>query len=282
MQDDPTLPWIDAFAGIGGWHLALKKRGRTSLSIENWAHARRTLVANHIPVLWDDITTFTLDGLRVGGLAGSPPCQPWSQANGDARGLNDDRGKLVHRFLDLVFLLRPRVVCAELTPRAQWVFEEVADELRTEGYSADVRKIDAAHYGLGQARRRVLLAARLDGEVCWPAPTHLDRPVTLARVLKHRDDLPEWAQTRPSTTVVGTFKPEVLAAPGWRKPGDRPRQHTPDSAVASLEERLLLQGFPRGWKVTGPASARDLQVGNALPPLLAGVALDAVGINSAA
>ena len=278
VKVDPTLPWIDAFAGIGGWHLALRKRGITSMSIENWSHARRTLVANHIPVLWDNITTFPLDGVRVGGFVGSPPCQPWSQANGDAQGIDDARGKLVHTFLDLALRLRPRVICAELTPRAQWVFEEVAEALRAEGYNADVRKIDAAHYGLGQARRRVLLAARLDGEVCWPEPTHLDHPVTMAKVLKHRSDLPEWAQNRASTTVVGTFKPEVMAAPGWRKPGDKPRQHTPNSVVTSLEERLLLQGFPKDWKVTGPQSAQDLQVGNALPPLLAGVALAAVGL----
>jgi hypothetical protein len=43
--------------------------------------------------------------------------------------------------------------------------------------------------------------------------------------------------------------------------------------VTSIEERLRIQGFPEGWKVAGPPTAQGLQVGNAIPPTLARVAL---------
>lgn len=43
-------------------------------------------------------------------------------------------------------------------------------------------------------------------------------------------------------------------------------------AVALRERRLR---DPEGWHTSGPATARGLQVGNAIPPTLARVALDA-------
>jgi DNA (cytosine-5)-methyltransferase 1 len=94
--------------------------------------------------------------------------------------------------------------------------------------------------------------------------------------LPKRLDLPDWCALRPSTTVVWSFRPEMQAAPGWRKPGDPPRQNTPESVKLSLSERLVLQGFPPDFPVQGPRTARDLQVGNAIPPRLAKAAVEAV------
>lgn len=75
----------------------------------------------------------------------------------------------------------------------------------------------------------------------------------------------DWCYSRPSTTVVGSFRPEVQAAPGYRRAGDPPRQGTPGSVVTTHEERLILQDFPRDWIVVGSPASRDLQVGNSVP-----------------
>jgi len=82
----------------------------------------------------------------------------------------------------------------------------------------------------------------------------------------HFDDTRHlWPMTRPGVTVVGSFRPEVQAAPGYRVKGDPPRQGTPGSVVCTLEERLVLQDFPRDWIVCGAQDKRDLQVGNSVP-----------------
>ena len=172
------------------------------------------------------------------------------------------------------------------------MFDHLLERLRAAGYSADSRVVNAADYGDGQARKRRLLAARLDGlPIVWPVPTHADtrttagrvdvssgrrKPwVTLAETLPDREDLPSWAHAHPSTTIVGSFRPECVAPPTYRKPGDGPRQSQPGTVETTVEERLRIQGFPAGWQTAGPLTARGLQVGNAIPPTLARVALSA-------
>lgn len=55
---------------------------------------------------------------------------------------------------------------------------------------------------------------------------------------------PEWAYNRPATTIVGSFRPDVVAAPGYRRAGDGPRQNAPGSVTITQEEAALLQSYP--------------------------------------
>ena len=85
-----------------------------------------------------------------------------------------------------------------------------------------------------------------------------------------------WPFERPATTVVGSFSPDVIAAPGYRSTGDGPRQKAPGSVSVSVSEVLVLQSFPATYPLQGPRSAQFLQVGNAMPPRLAAHAFAAV------
>lgn len=85
----------------------------------------------------------------------------------------------------------------------------------------------------------------------------------------------DWVFDRPAPTVVGSFRPDVAAKPGWRKPGDGPRQNTRGSVSTTLEERLILQGLPKDWVVCGSEAKRDLQVGNSCPTPLLEAIIDA-------
>jgi len=77
-----------------------------------------------------------------------------------------------------------------------------------------------------------------------------------------------WAYTRPSPTIVGSFAPDVVAAPGYRKPGDPPRQKTPGSIRVTVEEAAILQSFRPDYPWQGAQGKKFQQVGNAVPPLL--------------
>lgn len=79
--------------------------------------------------------------------------------------------------------------------------------------------------------------------------------------------LPEWAFNRPSTTIVGTFKPEVVAAPGYRTTISR--QNAPNSVRVTVQEAGLLQSFPVDHPWQGARGKQFLQCGNAVPPGLA-------------
>lgn len=273
---------VDVCAGIGGWDLALARRGLSSSGVELAKHPRATRELNGLATCWDDVETLAAAPAAVPaprlGLVGSPPCQPFSQANGAALGLADPRASVGLAIATLAEAWRPAFVCLEQVRRAAPLFDLIAERLRALGYTVDSRVVSAADHGLPQDRKRLLLAARLDGApIAWPAPSHAGRHVTLAAALPDRE-LPAWAHRRPAPTVVGSFCPEVLAEPRYRGPGDVPRQKDPNGVVVDESERLLLQGFPEGWRLAGGKTARGLQLGNAVPPLLAGVALDAAGV----
>lgn len=75
-----------------------------------------------------------------------------------------------------------------------------------------------------------------------------------------------WVHRRPSPTIVGSFSPDVVAAPGYRKAGDGPRQKQPGSVRIALEEAAILQGFPADYPWQGSRTSRFLQCGNAVCP----------------
>lgn len=80
-------------------------------------------------------------------------------------------------------------------------------------------------------------------------------------------ELPEWTFNRPSTTIVGSFKPEIVAAPGYRTTVSR--QNAPDSVRVTVQEAGVLQSFPADHPWQGARGKQFLQVGNAVPPGLA-------------
>lgn len=75
----------------------------------------------------------------------------------------------------------------------------------------------------------------------------------------------QWVHERPATTVVGSFCPDVIAGPGYRKAGDGPRQNAPGSVKVTPEEAAILQDFPSDWKFAGSKSSVFRQIGNACP-----------------
>lgn len=103
-----------------------------------------------------------------------------------------------------------------------------------------------------------------------PAPTvtsKVDRNLWIPTPAVRGDT--SWVERRPSPTIVGSFAPDVVAAPGWRKPGDGPRQKAPGSVRVTIKEASVLQGFRADHPWKGSRSAQFLQCGNAVPPPLA-------------
>lgn len=76
-----------------------------------------------------------------------------------------------------------------------------------------------------------------------------------------------WTAERPATTIVGSFRPEVVAAPGYRTSVSR--QNAEGSVRVSVEEAACLQSFPAGFPWQGSRTKQYQQIGNAIPPLLA-------------
>lgn len=92
-----------------------------------------------------------------------------------------------------------------------------------------------------------------------------------------------WCYDRPATTVVGSYCPDVIAAPGYRT--ETSRQNAEGSVRVTVQEAGVLQSFPADYPWQGSRTKQFQQVGNAIPPLLAAHVLSALTgarINAAA
>jgi DNA (cytosine-5)-methyltransferase 1 len=96
----------------------------------------------------------------------------------------------------------------------------------------------------------------------------------IAKLNERWTNRPDWAFRRPSTTIVGSFKPEIVAAPGYRTTVSR--QNAPDSVRVTVQEAGVLQSFPANYPWQGAKGKQFLQCGNAIPPLLAEAVLSSV------
>ena len=94
----------------------------------------------------------------------------------------------------------------------------------------------------------------------------------------HRLNDVRWVFERPATTAVGSFRPDVIAAPGYRT--DISRQNAPGSVRVDVWEAAVLQSFRADYPWQGSRTKRYEQVGNAVPPRLAAHVLAALGVGA--
>lgn len=92
-------------------------------------------------------------------------------------------------------------------------------------------------------------------------------------VMEKRDDKRRARQEDRDTARVAV---EPAATDPDYKPGDTPPSNKEGAIRVTLEEALILQSFPPDYPVQGNKSQRFLQVGNAVPPLLAHAILSAL------
>ena len=114
------LTFLDLFAGIGGFRLALEKAGHRCIGFcEIDKFARQTYKANFDTegeVEWHDVTQVTDDDVRQLGrvdiITGGFPCQAFSVA-GKRGGFEDTRGTLFFEIARIARILKPRYLLLE-------------------------------------------------------------------------------------------------------------------------------------------------------------------------
>lgn len=193
---------VSLFTGAGGLDLGLEASGfNVLLCVESDADCRATIAANSAWKVAEppDITAISPVQIRLQAglarreldlLAGGPPCQPFSKSrywvNGDAPRFEDPRATTLHRYVDVVEELLPRVLLLENVRGLNYsgkdeglVFLQtaLADVNRRCGTSYDpvVMHLNAADYGVPQLRERVFVVASRDGRTFTePQATHRD------------------------------------------------------------------------------------------------------------
>ena len=180
------------------------------------------LMSGHSATLGDILTHPVWDTLPEPGAAdlviGGPPCQGFSVAG--KMDPDDPRSRHVWTFMEVVKKLSPKAFVLEnvksLAAIGRWasLIDDLKESTREVGYEPSVWVLNAAHYGVPQARERMFLVGTRDGCALPPTPTTKDNPPTVRSKLA---SLPAYGtpgnNTRCAAKVTLAKNPVIRKSP---------------------------------------------------------------------
>ncbi|HEU5063659.1 MAG TPA: DNA cytosine methyltransferase [Solirubrobacterales bacterium] len=252
----PKYTVASLYAGAGGLDQGFSSAGFKLLwAIDADPHAVSTYREN----LGDHIVHGSLPedappaDLRPDLVIGGPPCQGFSVIG--RMDPDDPRSRHVHHFLDMVERLEPRAFCMEnvkalaINPRWSQVRKRLMRRARELEYQVELMVLNAADYGVPQARERMFLVGVRGGSVLCPVPRTKGAPVTVREALSELPPVGEEGNCTLSTAKV------VPAA----KPVMRPSAH---------HGSLLFNGSGRPLALDAPAKTLPASMGGNATPII--------------
>lgn len=184
--------FIDLFAGIGGFRMALNAIGGNCLKFsEINKDAINTYCTNFDEGLESNLGDITeikelpKHDLLVGGV----PCQSWSIA-GKNLGFDDDRGQLWNDTIYLLNQSKPKAFIFEnvkglVDPRNKEALNYILKRIKEAGYFADFYVLNSFDYGVPQNRIRIYIIGFLEEEyhLKFSLPKPIENKVTLSNIL---------------------------------------------------------------------------------------------------
>ena len=192
--DNYSFKFIDLFAGIGGFRLAMQSLGGKCVFTSAWdKDAQKTYRANFGEVPFGDITkeqvkSYIPDGFDV--LCAGFPCQAFSIA-GKRGGFDDTRGTLFFDVAEIIKRKKPKAIFLENVKGLRnhdkgKTLETILNVLRNDlGYFVPEPKIiNAKDFGVPQNRERIYIVGfRKDqGITAFEYPKPLKKKVKFADV----------------------------------------------------------------------------------------------------
>ena len=262
--------FIDLFAGIGGFHIALHNLGAECVFASEWDEAARKTYEENLskvsPKLFKsgnfagDITEVDKSSIPdFDILCGGFPCQPFSQA-GHKLGFDDTRGTL---FFDIAEIIRIKQPKAFFLENVRGLFKhdngktfEVIKRTLTEelGYSLHYSIVKASEHGLPQHRPRLFMVGFKDPSTPFLFPEKRELAYTMSDVMKGKVD-----REIGFTLRVGGGSSPIEDRRNWDG-------YIVDGQLRRIspEEGKKLQGFPDDFVF--PVSRREAmkQLGNSV------------------
>lgn len=179
--------FIDLFAGLGGFRLALESLGASCVYSNEWdVQAQQVYAANFGDIPEGDITQ--VDEKKIPAhdiLCAGFPCQAFS-ISGKQRGFEDSRGTLFFDVARIVKEKQPKIVFMEnvknfATHNNGDTLAVVRGTMEELGYDFYYKVMNAVDYGVPQKRERIYMVCfRKDlgiGSFDFPEPFKLERHV---------------------------------------------------------------------------------------------------------
>lgn len=309
---------IELFAGAGGLALGFEKAGIEGVSfVEIDKDACSTLRLNrpNWNVIEDDIANVDFKKYKgkVDVVSGGAPCQAFSYA-GKRLGFGDTRGTLFAEFARCLKEVEPKIFLFEnvkglLTHDKGRTFKTIIHEFESLGYETQHKVLNAAYYGVGQKRQRlIVIGIREDLKNIinfeYPEPS---KSITVLRdVLQNAPESPHQPYSENKRRVMELVPaggcwvdlPEEVAKEymgksynsgggrrgiarriSWDEPcltlttspsqKQTERCHPDETRPFTVREYARIQSFPDEWEFHGTLTSKYRQIGNAVPVELA-------------
>ena len=183
--ENPKFTFIDLFAGIGGFRIAMQNLGGKCVYSSEWdEQAQKTYFTNYGEVPYGDITkestkSYIPDNFDV--LCAGFPCQAFSLA-GKRRGFEETRGTLFFDVAEIIRRKRPKAFFLENVKGLKIhdkgkTLDTILNVLRNDldYYVPDPEIVNAMNFGVPQHRERIYIVGfRKDTKVKsfkYPEPT---------------------------------------------------------------------------------------------------------------
>lgn len=170
----PNFTFIDLFAGMGGFRMALQQLGgRCVYSSEFKASAQQAYLANYGEMPFGDITKESARRHipnQFDILCAGFPCQAFSAAGARMGFADETRGTLFFEVARILKEKRPKGFFLEnveglVNHDGGRTLRIILNTLRSLGYNVSHKVLDASDFGVAQARRRIYIVGVFDGEV---------------------------------------------------------------------------------------------------------------------
>lgn len=172
---------ISLFSGAGGMDLGFINAGFEIVWANDFFKEAVESYKKNVDdrIVYGDITKIDSSEMPddIDLVIGGFPCQGFSVAN-TKRSMKDERNFLYKEMLRVIDDKKPKFFVAEnvkgiLSMKKGKVFDMIKKDFKKLGYNVDARLLNAAEYGIPQARERVVIIGnRIGVDNPYPKPTH--------------------------------------------------------------------------------------------------------------
>ena len=178
-QANTTFKFIDLFAGVGGFRMALQNIGGSCVFSSEWNnHAQTTYQINYGETPVGDITNSNNKAQipeKFDILCGGFPCQAFSIA-GNQKGFQETRGTLFFDIAEIAEKHQPKVIFLEnvknlVSHDKGNTFDVIKNTLKNLGYAVYYKVLNSMlHANVPQNRERIFIVAFHESKV----PNHAE------------------------------------------------------------------------------------------------------------
>ena len=277
-NETKPITFIDLFAGIGGFHIALHNLGLDCVFASEWDNKARETYEYNNKILSPELfqkEKFVGDITKINSadipdfdiLCAGFPCQPFSQA-GFKKGFEEARGTLFFNIVDIIKTKQPKAFFLEnvrhlLNHDDGKTFNIIKDIITNGlGYSFNYKIIKASDFGLPQHRARLMMVGFRDGEE-FEFPDPIKLKLTMSDIWGGKCE-----KKIGYTLRVGGRGSKITDRRNWDS-------YLVDGKIKRLSsnEGLKMQGFPDYFKFPVSETQAMKQLGNSVAiPVIEAVA----------